>query len=247
MNGTIGESLKLVTVLMQSLKAPIGCEAAVAPPFTALYSVGVTLQESEYQLAAQDCFWENAGAYTGEISPVFLKDLSCSYVLVGHSERRQFFGETDAAVNRKIDAALRNDLKPVCCVGETLDQYNAKETYTVIERQIKQALVGIGARDLESIVIAYEPIWAIGTGKTATSGYAAEVHAFIRNLLGKLYDAPTADLVRIIYGGSVKTSNAEELLRESQIDGLLVGGASLDGEQFAQIIKAAEVKAVAAQ
>jgi triosephosphate isomerase len=247
MNGSIAESLKLVTVLTQTLKAPIGCEAAVAPPFTALYSVAVTLQETEYQLAAQDCFWENSGAYTGAISPSFLKDLNCNYVLVGHSERRQFFGETDASVNRKIDAALRNDLKPVCCVGESLEHYTAKETYAVIERQIKQALIGIGARDMESVVIAYEPIWAIGTGKTATAGYAAEVHAFIRNLLGKLYDAPTADLVRIIYGGSVKASNAEELLREPQIDGLLVGGASLDGEQFAQIIKAVEVKAVEAQ
>lgn len=244
MNGTIAESLKLVTVLTQTLKAPIGCEVAVAPPFTALYSVGVTLQETEYQLAAQDCFWENSGAYTSAISPAFLKDLDCKYVLIGHSERRHYFGETDEMVNRKLDAALRADLRPVCCVGETLAQYEAKETYAVVERQVKRALAGISGRDLESVVFAYEPVWAIGTGKTATSGYAAEVHAFIRNLLGKLYDSPTANTVRIIYGGSVKPSNAEELLREPQIDGLLVGGASLDGDQFADIIRAVEVKAV---
>lgn len=245
MNGTIAESLKLVTVLTQTLKAPIGCEVAVAPPFTALYSVGVTLQETEYQLAAQDCFWEISGAYTSAISPSFLKDLDCKYVIIGHSERRQYFGETDEMVNRKLDAALRADIHPVCCVGETLAQYDAKETYSVVERQVKRALQGISGRDLESIVFAYEPVWAIGTGKNATSGYAAEVHAFIRNLIGKLYDAPTADLVRIIYGGSVKPANAEELLRERQIDGLLVGGASLDGEQFVQIIQATEVKAIA--
>lgn len=244
MNGTIAESLKLVTVLTQSLKTPEGCEVAVAPPFTALYSVGVTLQETAYQLAAQDCFWENSGAYTSAISPVFLKDLDCKYVLVGHSERRQYFGETDETVNRKLDAALRADIKPVCCVGETLAQYEAKETFAVIERQVKKALIGISSRDLESVIFAYEPVWAIGTGKNATPNYAAEVHAFIRNLLGKLYDSPTANLIRIIYGGSVKPANAMELLREPQIDGLLVGGASLDGEQFAEIIRAVEVKAV---
>lgn len=245
MNGTIGEALKLVTVLTQTLKTPEGCDVAVAPPFTALYSVGVTLQETPYQLAAQDCFWENAGAYTGEVSPAFLKDLDCRYVIVGHSERRHFFGETNETVNHKLDAALRNAMIPVCCVGETLAQYEAKETFDVIERQVKQALVGISSRDIESVVIAYEPIWAIGTGKNATPGYAAEVHAFIRNLLGKLYDSPTANLVRIIYGGSVKPANAEDLLREPQIDGFLVGGASLDGEQFAEIIRAVEVKAIA--
>ncbi len=245
MNGTIGESLKLVTVITQMLKKPISCEVALAPPFTALYSVGVTLQDTEYLLAAQDCFWENSGAYTGAVSPVFLKDLDCRYVIVGHSERRQYFGETNEAVNHKLDALLRNDLKPICCVGETLAQYEAKETFGVIERQVKQALIGISARDMESVVFAYEPIWAIGTGKNATPGYAAEVHAFIRNLLGKLYDSPTANLVRIIYGGSVKASNAEDLLRDPQIDGLLVGGASLDGEQFVEIIRAVEVKAIA--
>lgn len=245
MNGTIDESLKLVTVLTHLLKAPVGCEVAVAPPFTALYSVGVTLQDTKYQLAAQDCFWENSGAFTGEVSPIFLKDLDCRFVLVGHSERRQFFGETDESVNRKLDAALRNALFPVCCVGETLAQHDAKETFEVIERQVKRALVGISGRDMESIVFAYEPIWAIGTGKNATPGYAAEVHAFIRNLLGKLYDTPTASQVRIIYGGSVKASNAESLLREPQIDGLLVGGASLDGEQFTEIIRAVEVKGIA--
>lgn len=246
MNGLIAESLKLVTVLTQTLKAPIGCEVAVAPPFTALYSVGVTLQETEYQLAAQDCFWENSGAYTSAISPVFLKDLDCNYVLIGHSERRQYFGETDETVNRKLDAALRADIRPVCCVGETLAQHETKETFAVIERQVKRALAGISGRDMESVVFAYEPIWAIGTGKTATAGYAAEVHAFIRNLLGKLYDTPTANKVRIIYGGSVKPANAKDLMRETQIDGLLVGGASLNGEQFAEIIRAAEVKAVPA-
>jgi triosephosphate isomerase len=244
MNGTIGESLKLVTVLTQTLKAPVGCEVAVAPPFTALYSVGVTLQDTEYQLAAQDCFWENAGAYTSAISPAFLKDLDCNYVLIGHSERRQYFGETDETVNRKLDAALRADIKPVCCVGETLAQYEARETFAVIERQVKKGLVGISSRDMESVVFAYEPVWAIGTGKNAAPGHAAEVHAFIRNLLGKLYDSPTANLVRIIYGGSVKAANATELLREPQVDGLLVGGASLNGDQFAEIIRAVEIKAV---
>lgn len=237
MNGSIVESLQLITGLIHHLKVPTHCDVAVAPPFTALYSVGITLQESSYLLAAQDCFWENAGAYTGAISPSFLKELGCSFVIVGHSERRHIFGETDEMVNRKADAALRFGLRPIVCVGETLAEHEAKKTFDVIERQVKQALFGLQARDMEALVLAYEPVWAIGTGKTATPGYAGEVHAFIRNLVAKLYDAPTANQTLIIYGGSVKADTSAELLREPQIDGLLVGGASLDAEQFVKIIQ----------
>ncbi len=237
MNGTISESLILVTGIEHHIKTPPSLDVAIAAPFTALYSVGIALQESMYLLAAQDCHWEDKGPYTGETSPTFLADLGCKVVILGHSERRQHNGESDELINKKVNAALRNDLTPVLCVGETEAERESKRTFEVLERQIKRGTAGLHMKEIENLVIAYEPVWAIGTGNNATPEQVGEVHSYIRNLLEKQFDAPSAMQVRILYGGSVKASNAETLAREPLIDGCLVGGASLDPEEFATIVR----------
>lgn len=240
MNGTVTESLKIITGLEHQFKTQPDVEVVLMPPFTTLYSVGIALSELYFKLGAQNCHWEDRGAFTGEISPAFLSDIECRYVLVGHSERRTLCGETDADVNRKASAALRYELTPVICVGETADEREAGKTWDVLDRQLKAAFVDFHTREFEQCVLAYEPVWAIGTGKAATAEMAEEAHHFIRNFLGKRFDAPTAANVSILYGGSVKGSNADVFAKSPNIDGCLVGSASLDPVEFAAIVRAIE-------
>ncbi len=237
MHGTIGESIKLVTNLQNLLSGIAHIDVAVAPPFTALYSVSVAIADGPILLSGQNLYLEDEGPYTGEISGSFLKDIGCDYVIVGHSERRQYFAETDKQVNQKVQAALKSELVPIICVGESLKEREKGQTHEIIENQLKRALNEIFIHDFENLVVAYEPVWAIGTGKNAAPQEAGEVHHAIRSWLTKNFDAPTANRVRILYGGSVKPENAFELMHEKEIDGLLVGGASLDPESFAQIVK----------
>jgi triosephosphate isomerase len=236
MNGTLGESIKIVTTLKKLLAESIHLEVAIAPPYTSLYSVSIAIADTPLHLAAQNMHWEEEGAYTGEISGSFLRDVGCEFVILGHSERRKYFGETDKTVNMKVHAALKNELTPIICVGEDLGQREKNKTLSVIEGQIKAALLEVAIHDFEKLVIAYEPLWAIGTGKNATPEQAGEVHHFIRSWLTKYFDAPTANRILLLYGGSVQPDVAPSLMREAHVDGLLVGGASLDPEAFVKII-----------
>lgn len=239
MNKTVAESLALVRELRSAVSMVRDrVEVAIAPPFTALHPVAKALEDSNIVLAAQNCHASESGAFTGEIAAPMLKELGCSYVILGHSERRQLFGETDAGVNRKVASVLKAGMLPIVCVGETLEEREGAKTLAVVETQVKACLNGFGASDGARFVIAYEPVWAIGTGKTATSRQAQEVHAHIRSLLTGLWGAETAGQVRIQYGGSVKADNAAELLSQPDIDGALVGGASLKVGDFAAIVKA---------
>jgi triosephosphate isomerase len=241
MNKTVAEAVELVRNLKASLSGIQGVEVAVAPPFTALYAVSKELKDSSICLAAQNLFWEEKGAYTGEVSPVMLKELGCHYVIIGHSERRQFFGETDGTVNRKIKAAMTHGLKPIFCIGETLNEREGGKTFSVLERQVEGGLENLSAKEIEPLVIAYEPVWAIGTGKTATPQQAEEVHCFIREKLAKTVSRPFADSVRIQYGGSVTPENVKGLMSQEDIDGALVGGASLKQETFSKIVRFKEI------
>jgi triosephosphate isomerase len=239
MNKTVGEALTLVRELRNAISIVRDrVEVAIAPPFTALHPVAKALEDSNIALAAQHCHASESGAFTGEVSAPMLKEVGCSYVILGHSERRQLFGETDAGVNRKVAAVLKAGMLPIVCVGETLEEREGGKTLAVVETQVKGCLSGFGAVEGAKFVIAYEPVWAIGTGKTATSRQAQEVHAHIRGLLTGLWGAETAQQVRIQYGGSVKADNAVELLSQPDIDGALVGGASLKAADFAAIVKA---------
>jgi triosephosphate isomerase (TIM) len=240
MNKTVGEALGLVREL-RGLVSMVRdrVEVVLAPPFTALHPVHKALEDSNLLLAGQNAHWESAGAFTGEVSVGMLKEIGCRYVIVGHSERRQFFGETDETVNRRAHAVVREGLVPILCVGETLGERDGGRTLEVVSRQVRGALVGFSAAQVGHLVLAYEPVWAIGTGRTATSDQAQEVHAHIRELLVQTYDRATADHVRIQYGGSVKADNAAELLGKPDVDGALVGGASLKASDFAAIVKAA--------
>jgi len=239
MNFTVPDALKFETVFTHELKAIGDVEIAIAPPFTALYSLGVALSDTQFKLAAQNIFWEESGAFTGEISPTFLKDVGCEYAIIGHSERRQYFGETDETVSKKIRAAIRNEIVPIMCLGETLKEREANKTWEVCERQLKGGLSSIFLKDIDKFVIAYEPIWAIGTGKNATPAQAEEVHQMIREWISKECDGATAERVRILYGGSVKSKTSREILSQPNVDGALVGGASLDPVEFANIIRSA--------
>lgn len=240
MNKTVSEALALVRELRDAV-LPVAdkVEVLVAPPFTALYPVHQVLAGSNIGVAAQNCFWEASGAFTGEVSAPMAKEVGCTFVILGHSERRQFFGETDETVNRRARAVVREGLLPILCVGETLEERDAGRTLEVVSRQVKGALAGFGAEQVSRFVLAYEPVWAIGTGRTATSDQAQEVHAHIRAELAGLYNGATAEAVRIQYGGSVKPDNAAELLSRPDVDGALVGGASLKAQDFAAIVKAA--------
>ncbi|MBN1279887.1 MAG: triose-phosphate isomerase [Chlorobium sp.] len=238
MNLTVAESRELAVAVLSEIGAGFsGCDVGVAPTFVALTETAKALDSSSLFLAAQNCHFENEGAYTGEISARMLLAAGCSYVIIGHSERRQLFGETDAIVNRKVAKALQDGLKVIFCVGETLDERESGITGDVVTRQVKGGLAGIDG--IGDLVIAYEPVWAIGTGKTATSEQAQEVHALIRGTVAELYGAEAADGLRIQYGGSVKPSNAVELFAMPDIDGGLIGGASLNAADFAAIVKAA--------
>jgi triosephosphate isomerase len=239
MNKTVGEGLALVREL-RGLVSQVRdrVEIAVAPPFTALHAVGKALEDSNIALAAQNCDGHESGAYTGEVSAPMLREVGCRYVILGHSERRQLFAETDAGVNLRARAVLKAGMQPIVCVGETLEEREANKTLSVVETQVKGCLQGFSATEGAGFVIAYEPVWAIGTGRTATSRQAQEVHAHIRALLAGLWGADVAAGIRIQYGGSVKPDNAGELLAQPDIDGALVGGASLKAADFAAIVKA---------
>ena len=235
MHKGIADATALASELVASTSDMTGIDIAVAPPYSSLAAVRQALAESKIGLAAQNMHWENEGAYTGEVSPVMIKDAGCQYAILGHSERRQFFGETDKNVNRKTLAALSHKLTPIVCVGETEEERDRGVTFVVVDRQINGALADVASSQLPEIVIAYEPVWAIGTGRTATPAQAQEVHQAIRSRLGALFGNEEAQMVRILYGGSVKPNNVDELMAEVDIDGALVGGASLEAASFTRI------------
>lgn len=233
---TIAESVALVSELKSLVAGSSSVQVVVAPVFTALSRVSDAIQGSHIKLAAQDCYWEEEGAFTGEVSPKLLKDSGCSYVIIGHSERRQFFCETDVTVSKKAKAAIAAGLYAIVCVGESLAEREAGQAFSVIEKQIRGGLGGLSAEEFSRIIVAYEPVWAIGTGKTASEFQAQEVHAFIRQLIARLLGQTVAENVRILYGGSVKPDNVKGLMGQPDIDGALVGGASLSPESFAAIV-----------
>ncbi|OAN39417.1 triose-phosphate isomerase [Chloroflexus islandicus] len=233
---TIGEATALVRDLLAGLGPLADREAIVCPPFTALAAVAPLVAGSQLGLGAQNLYPEAQGAFTGEVSPVMLADIGCRYVIVGHSERRQYFGESDAFVNRKLRAALAHGLRPIVCVGESKPQRDAGQAEPIVTAQVRAALVEVTPAQMADVVIAYEPIWAIGTGDTATPADAQAMHAAIRATLADLYGADIAATVRIQYGGSVKPDNIDELMAQPDIDGALVGGASLQAASFLRII-----------
>lgn len=237
MNTTVPEALALVNSLKNEVSTIKNTEILVCPPYVSLTLVGEALKGSNVKLGAQNVFYEEKGAFTGEVSPLMLKGI-CEYVIIGHSERRQYFNETNEIVNKKIVAALKNDLKPILCVGENLEQNEAGETESFVSSQVKESLLGIDIT--ESMIIAYEPIWAIGTGKAASAKQADDTIAMIRRTISGIYGDKISQEVRILYGGSVKPENTNELMSQSDIDGGLVGGASLKAEQFAGIIQQTE-------
>ncbi len=234
----VADALALATEVKNQVAALRGVEVGVAPVYTALHPVGKRLEGSGVKLCAQDCFWQEKGAWTGEVAPGLLRDVGCGLVIVGHSERRQHFGELDAAVGLKARAVLEAGMSPIVCVGETDKERDAGETFGRIDAQLTGALADIGVADAPRVVIAYEPVWAIGTGRTATPAQAEEVHAFIRGRLSERW-GEVAGQIRIQYGGSVKPDNARELMSQPNIDGALVGGASLTADSFVAIVKAA--------
>ncbi len=239
---TTAQAVALVERLRALLAEIAGVDVVVCPPFTAIQVVAETLQGSRIGLGAQNMHWEGEGAYTGEVSPVMLTDLGCRYVILGHSERRHYFGETDLNINRKVKAALRHHLAPILCVGETFAEREEGRTFRVVEGQLRGGLSDIPPQAGEGIVVAYEPVWAIGTGHTATPEQAATVHAFIRKQLGELWGGAAGLAVRILYGGSVKPDNIDALMAEPDIDGVLVGGASLKPDAFARIVRFEKVR-----
>ncbi len=238
MNLLLESSLALVHGLLDQLVPQEQVEVAVCPPAVYLHAVGAALRDSHVRLGAQNMYQEAEGAFTGEISGSMLHDLGCHYVILGHSERRQLFGETDASVNQKLIAAYEHHLQPIVCVGETLEQREAGETADVIAAQVKGSLAGLSTDRASHLIVAYEPVWAIGTGRTATPDQAEEVHAQIRGLLAEQFGDATSQLIRLQYGGSVKPDNAQDLLGQPNIDGALVGGASLKADAFAAIVGA---------
>jgi triosephosphate isomerase len=234
---TVPEALALVEGLKASVAYVADREVVVCLPFTALYAVSKVLEGSNIALGAQDLFWKAEGAYTGEVAPRMLVDLGVKYVIIGHSERREYFGETDDSVNNKVKAALGAGLIPIVCCGETLAQRDAGITNEFVSGQIKAGLAGLDKSDAEKIVIAYEPIWAIGTGRSSNGPDANVVSKVIRDTIAEMYGSSVADKVRIQYGGSVKPANTAEFMAESEIDGALVGGASLEVDSFTKIVK----------
>lgn len=246
MHNNVEESVVLVNALQNELNDFSNLfekvEVVVAPTYTAIYPVSQAIKKFEnsfINVAGQDLFWEDKGAYTGCIAGSMLKSAGANYAIIGHSERRQYFNETDADVNKKVKASLRHALIPIVCVGETLQERELNKVEEVVERQVTLGLNGLDSEVVANIIVAYEPVWAIGTGKTATSSQAEEVHLFIRTVLSKNFGVDVANKVRILYGGSVKAENSQELLSQPNIDGALVGGASLKAEEFANVVKSA--------
>ena len=234
MNNTIEEGLQLVEeIKVQDLNKDV--EAVLCVPFTDIVAVKEATKDTDIKVGAQNMHWEDRGAFTGEISPLMLKELEVDYVILGHSERRQFFNETDEIVNNKMKSALEHGIKPIICVGETLEERESNQEKEIVKNQIIKGFKDIEKKDLENIVIAYEPIWAIGTGKTASADDANDMILFIRETIGELYDE-AKDIIRIQYGGSVKPDNVSELMGKSDIDGALVGGASLKADDFVKLI-----------
>ena len=243
MNKTIGETIELANGLKRSLYNIEDVDIVVCPPFTALSEAAEMLADTNICLGAQDLFWEEKGAYTGEVSAAMLKDAGARYVIIGHSERRQYFHEANEAVNKKLRKALAAGLSPIMCVGEKLEERESNKTFEVVEDHVAGGLRDITEEDAAKVIIAYEPVWAIGTGRTATPAQAQEAHSFIRGLLSKLYSKDLSLLVRIQYGGSVTPGNAASLMEQPDLDGALVGGASLKAESFTDIVKkSSEVK-----
>jgi triosephosphate isomerase len=236
MHKTVAQAVEFARTLSAGFPAMADRDVAIAPPFTALQPLSAVLKDTAIALCAQDVHGEQEGAFTGEVSAPMLLDTGCRYVLIGHSERRRWFGESNEDVNRKAKAALKTGLFPVVCVGETLDEREADQTFSVIRRQLKEGLNNISANDIRRSIVAYEPVWAIGTGKTATPEQAEEVHDFIRQFLERIYGKELAAEIRVLYGGSVNPDNAGSLMAQKDIDGLLVGGASLDAGSFRKII-----------
>lgn len=235
---TIGEAVQLANGIKRGmLDFSNAVDVALCPPFITLSVVYDVISDTDIALGAQDLFWEKEGAYTGEVSPVMLKDCGCEFVIIGHSERRKYFFETDETVNKKTKAALGVGLKPIVCVGETLGEREADKTIEVIKKQLEAGLEGLGIDDILGLVIAYEPVWAIGTGKNATASQAEEVHKFIRGWITQNFSEGAAGTLRILYGGSVKPANIKELIKEPDVDGALVGGASLEVSSFVEIVK----------
>jgi triosephosphate isomerase (TIM) len=232
MNKTLPETREFLRSFVPAVQKVTDVEIVIAPPFTALSAAGDEIKGSNIQLAAQDMFWEEKGAYTGEVSSLMLLDTGCKHVIIGHSERRQYFSEEDAVVNRKIKAAKKAGLGVIFCIGESLEEREAGKTFDVIKREVESGLADI---DPENLVVAYEPIWAIGTGRTATTEQAQEIHAYIRKILGNLYGNKAGD-IRILYGGSVTPDNVDSLMACKDVNGALVGGASLKPESFAKIV-----------
>jgi triosephosphate isomerase len=239
MNKTEEEAFQLASDLKQRLKGFKGAQVIICPPFTSLSAAKKGIENSSISLGAQNMHWEEKGAYTGEISPTMLLTAGCKYVIIGHSERRGLFFESDDWVNAKVKSALKFNLSPIICVGERLEQREANKTEQVVEIQVEGAFKDLTAQEAEKTVIAYEPVWAIGTGKTATPKQANQVHLFIRELLSSKYGKECAEKINILYGGSVKPENSGELLSMTDIDGALVGGASLDADSFEKIVRSA--------
>lgn len=242
MFNNISETVNLISDVKKGLdRRNVSCEVIICPPFTSLDTAKTLLKDSMLKLGAQNMYFEENGAFTGEISASMLKSVGCEFVILGHSERRTIFGENDELINKKLLKAIQSGLKPIFCIGETLEQRENGTTNQVVKNQIEKGLKGISESDLNNIIIAYEPVWAIGTGKTATPEQANEVHLFIRNLIENLYSKAAANKLIIQYGGSVKPENAKELLSKTNIDGALVGGACLKGESFLAIIDAGNI------
>jgi triosephosphate isomerase len=240
MNMTQGEAARFVDAFLLDIGEISDVEVVIIPPYTAIAKVTEALGNAHHiRVGAQNMYWEKNGAFTGEISASLLRDLFVHYVVLGHSERRRLFGETDEMVNRKVRAALEAKLRPIVCVGETLEQRDKGNVEKILSIQLRGSLAGLNPKELQETVIAYEPVWAIGTGCNATPAQAQEAHAFVRHTLHEMTDDATAERVRIQYGGSVKPENARELMSQPDIDGALVGGASLDARSFVQIVKAA--------
>ena len=234
---TVAETVKHVKALRALVKDITNVEIVVAPPFPSIHAAADALRGSNVFVAAQNLYWEREGAFTGEVSAPMIKDAGAELVIIGHSERRTLFGETDATVNRKIGAAFASALTPIVCIGETLDQRERNETHDVIDRQIKGGLDGVTSEQLVRLVIAYEPVWAIGTGRNATPTQAGDAHSHIRQRLRQWFGVEAADRCRVIYGGSVKPENIRDLIAQPDVDGALVGGASLDVQSFFEILK----------
>ena len=234
---TIRETHDFFNAFLPEIRNVDHCDVVVAPPFTALAAAVADVRGKRVAISAQDVYWKEEGAFTGEISVRMVFDAGCAYTIIGHSERRQYFGETDETVEKKVRAAVSGGLKAIVCVGETLQERDANQAATVVRRQISLGIGRLTEQDLSRIIVAYEPVWAIGTGRTATPEVAAEMHAEIRKILADIYGAAAADAIRILYGGSVKPDNISALMQKKDIDGALVGGASLDPSSFASIVK----------